>query len=376
MKILLTGGGTGGHFYPVVAVAQELNEIAREKKLLQLELYYMASKPYDERLLFENNLVYVKVPAGKVRRYFSILNFLDLFKTAVGILRAVWGIFLMYPDVVFGKGGYDSFPAILAARLFRIPVVIHESDTKPGKVNKWAGKFARRIAVTFVEAAAFFPKDKVAQTGNPVRRTLFTAQQGGAREFLELQEELPLLLILGGSQGAQQINQHILDALPQLVEKYQIVHQTGKANLEETKELASVILEKNAHRNRYKPFAYFNDLALKMIAGAADLAVSRAGAGTIAEIALWGIPAILIPIPEDVSHDQRSNAFAYQRSGGCIVIEEKNLTASILSSQIDMLMQHPEERKRMRQGALNFAHPNAARIIAEELVSIALEHEK
>ncbi len=376
MKILLTGGGTGGHFYPVIAVAQELNQLAIERKLIQMELYYMASKPYDERLLFENNLQYVKVPAGKVRRYFSILNFLDFFKTTFGVIKAVWDVFLMYPDVVFGKGGYDSFPAILAARLFRIPVVIHESDSQPGKVNAWAGKFARRIAVTFIEAAdKFGRKDVVAHTGNPIRKALYTAQQGGAREFLQLQEDVPVILVLGGSQGAKSINQHLLDALPQLLNKYQVIHQTGKENLEEVKQLASVILEKHVHRDRYKPFSYLNDLALKMVAGSADLVLSRAGAGTISEIALWGIPAILVPIPEEVSHDQRANAFAYQRTGACIVVEEKNLSANILFSQIENLMKNKEERERMKLGALSFAKPDAARIIAEELVNIALEHE-
>ncbi len=377
MKILLTGGGTGGHFYPVIAVAQELNQIAGERKLLALELYYMASKPYDERLLFENNLQYVKVPAGKLRNYFSLWNFFDFFKTLFGIIKAVWGIFLMYPDVVFGKGGYDSFPAVLAARLFRIPVIIHESDTVPGKVNAWAAKFARRIAITFPETAEKFKrKDIVAYTGNPIRRTLFSAQQGGAREFLQLEENTPVILVLGGSQGAQSINQHLLETISQLCDKYQIIHQTGRDNLAEVRQLASVILEKHPHRDRYKPYAYLNDLALKMVAGAADLIVSRAGAGTISEIALWGIPAILIPIPEDVSHDQRTNAFAYQRTGGCIVVEEKNLSANILFAQIEKLMSNKEERERMKLGALSFAKPDAARIIAEELISTALEHEK
>ncbi len=376
MKILLTGGGTGGHFYPVIAVAQELNHIAQERKLVQIELYYMASKPYDERLLFENNLQYINAPAGKLRRYFSILNFFDFFKTAFGVIKAVWGIFLMYPDVVFGKGGYDSFPAILAAKLFRIPVVIHESDTKPGKVNAWAGKFARSIAITFVESAQYFKrKSIIAHTGNPIRKALYTAQQGGAREFLELEEEIPVLLVLGGSQGAQTINQHLLDALSQLVDKYQVIHQTGKDNLEEVKQIASVVLEKHLHRERYKPYAYLNDLALKMVAGSADLVLSRAGAGTISEIALWGIPSILVPIPEEVSHDQRSNAFAYQRTGACIVIEEKNLSANILFAQIENLMNNKEERRRMKLGALSFAKPDAARIIAEQLINIALEHE-
>ncbi|TSC62396.1 MAG: UDP diphospho-muramoyl pentapeptide beta-N acetylglucosaminyl transferase [Parcubacteria group bacterium Gr01-1014_48] len=377
MKILLTGGGTGGHFYPVIAIAQELNQIAEERKLLQIELFYMASKPYDERLLFENNLQFVKVPAGKMRRYFSLLNIFDFFKTAIGVIKAVWGIFLMYPDVVFGKGGYDSFPAILAARLFFIPVVIHESDTVPGKVNAWAGKFARRIAVTFPEAGEKFKRrDVVAFTGNPIRKTLYTAQRGGAREFLQLEEDVPIILFLGGSQGAQTINQHLLDTLPQLVTKYQVIHQTGRDNLTETQELASVILEKHQHRERYKPYAYLNDLALKMVAGSAELVVSRAGAGTISELALWGIPSILIPIPESISHDQRANAFAYQRTGSCIVIEEQNLSANVLFAQIENLMNNKKERERMKLGALSFAKPDAARIIAEELISIALEHEQ
>src|SRR3989344_8871174 len=151
MKILLTGGGTGGHFYPIIAVANELNTLSKENRLLRPDLYYMSTEPYNEGLLFENSLTFVPVSAGKIRGYLSpqniILNFIDLFKTGWGMLSALWKVFSLYPDVVFGKGGYCSFPALFAARILRIPVVIHESDSVPGKVNKWAGKFAEKIAI-------------------------------------------------------------------------------------------------------------------------------------------------------------------------------------------------------------------------------------
>ena len=131
MKILFTGGGTGGHFYPIISVAQEVNNIKEQNKLADVELYYMSPTPFDAGELFNNHLIYKKNYAGKIRRYFSILNFFDLFKTGWGVIRSLWEIFLIYPDVVFGKGGYASFPALFAARLLRIPVVIHESDAVP-----------------------------------------------------------------------------------------------------------------------------------------------------------------------------------------------------------------------------------------------------
>src|SRR5262245_12704460 len=122
----------------------------------------MSDTPYDERLLFDNDITFKKVPAGKLRRYFSLKNLSDTFKTAWGAIAAVVSVFSVYPDVVFSKGGYASFPAILAARIFRIPLVIHESDTVPGRTNQFAGKFARRIALSYAEAASYFPQDRIA----------------------------------------------------------------------------------------------------------------------------------------------------------------------------------------------------------------------
>ena len=138
MKILFTGGGTGGHFYPIIAIAQAINEIQEKEKLVGVELFYMSNSPYDERLLFENGISYKEISAGKIRRYFSFKNFTDLFKTFNGIISAIAALYVIYPDVVFGKGGYASFPVLFAARLLRIPVIIHESDSHPGRANLWA----------------------------------------------------------------------------------------------------------------------------------------------------------------------------------------------------------------------------------------------
>src|ERR1043166_6615965 len=184
MKILFTGGGTGGHFYPIIAVAEAINDEVRERKLIEPQLYFAAPKPYDREMLLANNITFVPTAAGKIRNYFSLLNFFDYFKTAWGVFRSVLRIFFLYPDVVFGKGGYASFPTLLAAKLFRIPVVIHESDAEPGRVNRWAGKFAQKIAVSYADAADYFPKDRVAYTGNPVRKAALVPAREGMYEFL------------------------------------------------------------------------------------------------------------------------------------------------------------------------------------------------
>jgi UDP-N-acetylglucosamine--N-acetylmuramyl-(pentapeptide) pyrophosphoryl-undecaprenol N-acetylglucosamine transferase len=277
--------------------------------------------------------------------------------------------------VVFSKGGYASFPTVLAAKLFRIPVIIHESDANPGRANLWAGKFARKIAVSYPEAAFFFEKHKVAFTGNPVRQELFTLANEGAHEYLKLDKNIPTILILGGSQGARKINNVFMEALPKLVDKYQIIHQVGNKNFEEIKGTAHIILEGIEFRHRYKVFGFLNTLAMRMSAGAANLVVSRAGSGAISEIAIWNLPSIIIPISEEVSHDQRKNAFAYARSGAGIVLEEKNLTPNLLISEINRIFSDKELQKKMKEGAENFARPNAARKIAEGIITIALRHE-
>ncbi|MBI2100916.1 MAG: UDP-N-acetylglucosamine--N-acetylmuramyl-(pentapeptide) pyrophosphoryl-undecaprenol N-acetylglucosamine transferase [Candidatus Vogelbacteria bacterium] len=378
MKIVFTGGGTGGHFYPIIAIAEAINIIVRERRLVNIRLYFFSSAPYDERALFENNIEFVRIRSGKWRRYFSLLNFFDPIKIIWGLGKALVQLYLIYPDVVFSKGGYVSLPTVLAARVLGIPVMIHESDSRPGRANLWAGRFAVRIALSYAEAASAFGVKRqsvIAVTGNPIRSLLHYPLTQGAREFLELEPNLPVIFITGGSQGAAAINEVVVDALPELVKRYSVIHQTGGVNLDAVEKRKRIVLEKNEHATRYKLFDYLDGSALRMAAGAATLAISRAGS-VIFELAQWGIPAILVPIPESVSHDQRSNAFIYARAGGAIVIEQNNFLPTVLVSEIDRLIGNQKLLEAMRVGAKSFAKPEAARLIAGELLNIALSHER
>ena len=375
MKILFTGGGTGGHFYPIIAVAEAVNDQVRDRKLLEPELIYAAPEPFDREMLIQNGIRFVPTAAGKMRNYFSVLNFFDYFKTAWGVLRSVLRIFFLYPDVVFGKGGYAAFPTLLAAKLFRIPVVIHESDSVPGRVNRWAGTFAKKIAVSYPEAAHYFPKDKVAHTGNPIRKAVLTPAREGALEFFKLEKELPVLYVTGGSQGAQALNEGLLAALPQLLEKYQIIHQTGDDNLKDIWNRAKVILGDNTNLVRYHPVGYLNDLAVRMAAGAASLVISRAGS-TVFEIASWGLPSIMVPLPTAAEDHQTKNAYAYARAGACVVIEQNNLTPGLLVSEVNRILSHEPMRHAMGNAARAFARADAASLIASALLDIAVSHEQ
>jgi UDP-N-acetylglucosamine--N-acetylmuramyl-(pentapeptide) pyrophosphoryl-undecaprenol N-acetylglucosamine transferase len=165
MKILFTGGGTGGHFYPLIAVAEKLNAIADKEKIVGLKMYFMSHDPYDKELLFENSITFIPVSTGKQRLYRSWKNIRDLIQVAMGCVSATIKLFFLYPDVVFSKGGYGAFPALFAARILRIPVIIHDSDSVPGRVSLWSSKFAKHIAVAYPEAAEYFPKEKTALLG-------------------------------------------------------------------------------------------------------------------------------------------------------------------------------------------------------------------
>ncbi|HVU75412.1 MAG TPA: UDP-N-acetylglucosamine--N-acetylmuramyl-(pentapeptide) pyrophosphoryl-undecaprenol N-acetylglucosamine transferase [Candidatus Paceibacterota bacterium] len=377
MRIVLLGGGTGGHFYPLVAVSEALEDLIKERTLIEPELYYMGPSPFDAQALLEHDVVYLPSAAGKMRRYASFANILGFFPTAWGILRATFQLWGLYPDVIFSTGGYAAFPTLYAARLLRIPVVIYDADATPGRVSLWSSKFAQFIGVAHTEAAGKFPekvRDKIALVGHPIRKEIEMPSKEGGYEFLKLDPTVQTLFIMGGSQGARAINDAVLDALPDLVSKYNVIHQTGNENLEEVSGVANLVLKAAPNLERYRPFGLLNALALRMAAGVANLVVARAGSGTIFEVASWGLPAILVPIPEDISHDQTHNAFSYARSGAATVLEQKNLTPHLLSAEIDRIMNDREKMAQMSQAAKVFAKPDAAKKIANILLQTALQH--
>lgn len=378
MKIAITGGGSGGHFYPLMAVAESIQKQARDQKLIEPRLYYIGPDPYNPKELFDRGIDFIKVPAGKRRinpKGFSrVRNFFDIFKMGFGCTIALFKVFFLFPDVVFAKGGFAAFPVLLAARILGIPVIIHESDSVPGRVNLWAGKFAKRIAVAFPEAAEYFDEKKVAYTGNPVRKDVAQPLTVGAYEYLELDKDLPVLAVMGGSQGAKKINDIIISSLPQLVEQYQIVHQVGRANIEIVRGMAKLALDGASHPERYKPIDYLNTMSMRMLAGIANVIISRSGS-SLFEIALWGVPSIMIPITDSNGDHQRKNAFNYARSGACVVIEEANLTPQILINEVTRIVRDVELHDKMAANAKKFSRPDAGEIIAHEVLNIALSHE-
>jgi UDP-N-acetylglucosamine--N-acetylmuramyl-(pentapeptide) pyrophosphoryl-undecaprenol N-acetylglucosamine transferase len=379
MKIVFTGGGTGGHFYPLIAIAESVRKAAREQHLIAPKLFYIAPTAFDEEALFENEIRYISCPAGKWRRYFSLQNFTDLFVTGIGFIQAWIALFSLFPDVVVSKGGYASVPVTLAAKFLGIPVFIHESDAKPGRANVMASKFATRIAVTFSESSAHFPekvRSRIARTGIPIRSLIMQPEREGAHAHFGIDSEIPTILILGGSSGAERVNDVVLQALPELTSFANIIHQTGKNLFKATEATAKVVLQGSAHPERYHPFPYLNALSMKSAAGAADLVISRAGMTAIAEIALWKKPSIIIPIPENISHDQRTNAYAYSRTGAAIVLEEGNITGHILVSEAKRILTTPGVAESMAEKTSIFANADAGKIIAEEILQIGLSHEK
>jgi len=375
MKILFTGAG-GGHFYPMIAVAESIVDLVQKEKLLDTQLFYISDSPYDHKALNDNGIVFVKLPTGKNRTYFSFENIIDIFKTFFATIKAIFVVYKIFPDVVFSKGGYPSVPVVIAAKILNIPVVIHESDSYPGRANKMASKWAKRIAISYKEAINYFPKDKTAFVGHIVRSDMRHPLRDGAHEYLKLNAGLKTILIVGGSQGAKTINQVIMDSVDDLLLKYQIIHQTGTKNFEEVKSLTGVLLKNNDKKERYHVYPYLNKLALRMSAGVADLIISRAGAGFIAEIASWGVPSIIIPIEKSNGDHQRKNAYNYSSTGSCIVLEEKNLTPHVLVSEIDRLLSDNNLLNEMKNSAKQFVNNNSQDLIAEEIIKIALSHEK
>lgn len=378
MKIVLTGGGTGGHFYPLIAIAESIRQSAREQHLIKPALYYIAPSAFDQEALFENEIRFITCPAGKWRRYFSFQNFTDLFVSAYGLMSAWFTLFSILPDVVVSKGGYASVPVTLAAKLIGIPVVIHESDAKPGRANIMASKFARRIAITFNETASFFPEkvqDRIARTGIPIRSLIQQPDANGAHAHFNLDPNLPTILILGGSSGAERVNDVVMEALPDLISFANVLHQTGKTLLKVAESTAKVVLQGAEHGERYHPIAYLSAMDMRFAAGAADLVISRAGMTAIAEIAIWKKPSILIPIPETISHDQRTNAYAYARTGATTVLEEGNINGHILTSEARRILSSPEIARDMAEKTALFANTDAGKVIAEEIIAIALPHE-
>ncbi len=369
-RFVLVGGGSGGHFYPLIAIASAL-----QKKGVS-SLYYMGPEPYDAPLLTFMRITFVSCPAGKQRRYASFQNVLDIFKTGAGILVALVKLFWIYPDAVISKGGYASVPVIIAAVLLRIPIIVHESDTRPGRANLLGAKFARYVAISFEEVRSFFNHPNITLTGIPMREELLGPPSIDPHTTLGLDPALPIILILGGSQGAERINDLILQSLSRLLPYYTIIHQTGKRHFDLITLSAREFIHDDVLLSRYRPIPFIEDpRLLNDLYHISSLIISRAGSTTIFEIAEHGKPSIIIPIPEDISHDQRTNAYAYAEKGASLIIEETNLSSNLLTSEINRMMGNQILLTDMALKAQAFSPQNGGHALADMALSISKEHE-
>jgi len=364
MKILFTGGGTGGHIFPIIAIARE---IRRRKPKDKLEFFYLGPKDEFASILLSQEGINVKtIFAGKIRRYFSFKNFIDIFKILIGIPQAFFYIFFSTPDLIFSKGGYGSFPVVLSGWLLRVPIFLHESDTVPGLTNKILGKFALEIFVSFPRTDFFSPK-KMILTGNPIRKEILEGVKEKSNELFNLSGERPVILILGGSQGAQKINDVLLIILPEMLKEFEIIHQCGEKNFKQVKAEANTVIPEEL-RKYYHIFPFLRESEMAHAYQVSDIIISRAGSGSIFEIAAAGKPSILIPLKTAAQNHQIKNAYQYARLGAAIVIEEENLTAHFFLKKINYLIAHPNDIENMKKKAKEFSQPKAAKIIAEYIV--------
>jgi len=382
MKVVFTGGGTGGHIYPIIAIGRELksayyNKIEdKDKKKKPLEIFYIG--PKDRlvlNLLKQEGIKVKKISAGKVRRYFGIRaffqNLVDPFKTLFGVIQAFRHLFLLAPDLIFSTGGYGSFPVVFAARFLRIPIFLHESDAVLGLANKTLKKFSAEIFVSFPKTENV-DVSKMILVGNPIRKELLEGSAEDAKKLFNITGGKPVVLIMGGSQGSQRINNTVVNILPQLVNKFEIIHQTGDKNFEEVKKNAEVMLEKESIIY-YHPISYLEEINLKHAYKIANLIVSRAGSSSIFEIAALKKPSILIPLASSAQDHQVKNAYAYIKSKATVVIEEDNLTPHFFLAIIKNILENPKEYEKMQKAAEQFSRLRAGEIIANYIVEYLIQ---
>lgn len=317
-KIILTGGGTAGHVTPNIALVPKLKEAG-------FEIKYIGSYDGMEKQLVEDaGLSYDGISSGKLRRYFSWKNFSDPFRVIKGYFEAKKIIKNYKPDVVFSKGGFVTVPVVFAAHKFNVPVIIHESDMTPGLANRLAIKKATKVCHNFPETAQHLGS-KAVHTGSPIRQELFEGNKITALDMCGFTANKPVIMVTGGSLGAENVNKLVRQALPELLKKFQIAHLCGKGKVDESLK----------GTEGYAQFEYISD-EMKDFFAMADLIISRAGANSICEISALKKPNILIPLSAKASRgDQILNAKSYEKQGFSEVLDEDVATAQDLIDTVN-----------------------------------------
>lgn len=320
-RILFTGGGTAGH----VMVNLALIPIFQRDGW---EVDYIGSKTGIERELIAQlpNVSYFPISTGKLRRYMSLENLKDPFKVLKGVIQAWHIIGKRKPSIVFSKGGFVSVPVVIAAKLRRVPILIHESDYTPGLANKIAIPLANHVFATFPETMSYLPQDKATYVGPIIREELLAGDRKQGLRLTSFTKEKPVLLVMGGSSGSQKINQLVRECLPEILKGFQVIHICGKGHLDPS------INEKG-----YIQFEYVNE-SLKDLFAITDYVLSRAGSNAIFEFLALKIPMLLIPLPLSASRgDQILNAQSFVKSGYAYSVDEETLTNDQLLQELKRL---------------------------------------
>lgn len=345
--ILFTGGGTAGHVTPNLALIEYFQN--KNWKVL----YIGSENGIEKEIITRIHIPYYSIATDKLRRHFTWRNLLTPFKVIEGMLSAIILCRKLKPTVVFSKGGFVAFPVVFGAWVNRIPVIIHESDLTPGLANRLSFPFAKKICVTFPEGVDFFKnKNKVIVTGTPIRPALLQGNAVQGRKFCGFNQDKSILLIIGGSSGAEKINQAIRHILPQLLERFQIIHLCGKNKVDPSLK----------HLAGYQQFEYLHD-ELADVFACADVIVSRAGANSLYELLALNKPHLLIPLSTQASRgDQISNAKYFAAKGLSQVIFEKDLTDEKLLAD---LLEIERQKNIIRQKLADYKLPESVNIITK-----------
>lgn len=352
MKIAVSGGGTGGHIYPALALIREI-----QKKDQNVEFLYIGTeKGLESKLVPRENIPFKSIHITGFKRKISFENVKTVFRFLKGVRDSKKMLKEFNPDVVIGTGGYVCGPVVYAAAKMGIPTIVHEQNSIPGLTNKFLSRYVDKIAICFEEAREFFPEQKVVLTGNP-RASEVLGQDGiKGRLSAGLKLKVPTVLIFGGSRGARPINDAVVKSLTELSSKsYQVLYVTGDVHFEEVQK--EVELVGNPENVIIKPFIH----NMPEVLAGVDLTVSRAGATTLAELTSLGIPSILIPSPYVTDNHQEKNARALSENGAARLLLEKDLTGPKLVESIDQILGNEEKLADMKKAAKKLGIPDAAR---------------
>jgi UDP-N-acetylglucosamine--N-acetylmuramyl-(pentapeptide) pyrophosphoryl-undecaprenol N-acetylglucosamine transferase len=353
--IAVTGGGTGGHIFPNVAIVEELQRRGVD------DVVWIGSRGGNEKNLAGRlGIPYYGIRTGKLRRYFSLKNLTDVFWVFIGFIQSLGLLLRLRPEVLFSKGGFVSVPPVIAAGILRIPVVTHESDTVPGLATKIISRFARIVCTGFESTTRYFEKGKTVFTGNPIRNVIRSAEPGRGLEILGFRDVLPLVFVVGGSLGASSVNRAVWELFENNKKApltFNLVHQCGRGNRRD-----------GLDTGNYRQFELLED-EMGDVLGAATVIVSRAGAGALNEIGFFCKPSILIPLPKSKSRgEQIENARYFVEHGAAVLIPDEELSGRALLKAVTRLLDEPEKLRKMGENTRGLIKTDAEREIANIII--------